>query len=136
MVLFDSAYLKIEFRNVPCRHLAISWLGLPLTDIFHEGVNTILRCCEENDVRKLLTDIRYQEQLPEADERFAEEAINKHGARYGMIYNAIVLSNEVFVRFDSRYLESQNNQTYQVKQFFGNEREATAWLHEIDFTLP
>ena len=133
MILFDSANLKIEFRNVPCRHLVTSWLGLPVSEIFQEGINTILRCCEENDVRKLLSDIRFQEQIPNDDELFAEQAICRHAARHGLLHQAVVLSNEVFLKFNASDFDRCFEEKYHVKQFFSNEKEAVAWLLEVDF---
>lgn len=133
MILFDSSYLKIEFRNVPCRHLVTSWLGLPVSEIFQEGIHTILRCCEENDVRKLLSDIRFQEKVSADDELFAEQAICRHAARYGLLHQVVVLSNEVFLKFNASDFDRCLADKYHVKQFFPNEKEAVAWLLEVDF---
>lgn len=133
MVLFDSANLKIEFRNVPCRHLVTSWLGMPASETFQDGVNTILKCCAENDVRKLLSDIRFQEQLSDQDEEFAEQAMCRHAAQHGLLHQAVVMSNEVFLRFNMRHFDRYLDDKYHVKQFFSNEKEAVAWLQEVDF---
>ena len=132
MVLFDSTNLKIEFRNVPCRHLVTSWLGMPVSEIFQEGINTILKCCEENDVRKLLSDIRFQEQISDDDETFAEEAICRHAERHGLLHQAVVMSNEVFLVFNTRHFDRRLEERYHVKQYFSNEKEAVAWLYEVD----
>ena len=132
MVLFDSSYLKIEFRNVPCRHLVSSWLGMPVSKNYHDGINTILKCCEENDVRKLLNDIRFQEQLSEDDEDFADEAIGRHAERCGLLHEAIVMSNQVFLKFNKRHFDRCLHDKYHIKQLFSNEKEAIAWLMEVD----
>jgi hypothetical protein len=133
MILFDSSHLKIEYKNVPCRHLVTSWLGLPVSTIFQEGVNTILKCCEENDVRKLLSDIRYQEQISEEDEQFAHDAICRHAERHGVLHQAVVMSNEVFLTFNANDFDRCFEEKHHVRQFFPNEREAVAWLQEVDF---
>jgi hypothetical protein len=110
-----------------------SWLGLPVSAVFQDGVNTILKCCEENDVRKLLSDIRFQEQISNEDELFADRAICRHAERHGPLHQAIVLSNEVFLKFNASDFDRCLEEKCHVKQFFSNEKEAVAWLLEVDF---
>jgi hypothetical protein len=109
-----------------------SWLGLPVSAIFQDGVATILRCCEENNVRKLLSDIRFQEQISEDDQCRAEQAITRHAAQHGRLHQAVILSNEVFLKFNARDFDRAFEQKYYIKQFFANEKEAVAWLQAID----
>lgn len=133
MVLFDSSYLKIEFRNVPCRHLVTFWLGMPVKEMLQEGIRTILKCCDENDVRKLLNDTRFQENISDYDENLTDEAISQYALRHGLMHHAVVISKEVFLKFCPGDFEPKENTRNHIKQFFANEKDAVTWLQEVDF---
>lgn len=132
MVLFDSSYLKLEFKNVPCRHLVASWNGSPGDEVYKHGCSTILRCCHENDIRKLVTDTRLQEPVSEAAEEFSEKAISNYVARHGRFYHAVVLSNEVFVKFRVANLDRNADSKKYLHQFFSTQQDAIAWLQQAD----
>lgn len=132
MTLFDSSNLKIEFKNVPCRHLVASWSGSPSEDFYKLGCDTILKCCHDNDIRNLLSDIRLQEKITESAEAFAEDAIANFGARHGRLYHAVVLSNEVFIKFGAAYFDRNTSGKNHVQQFFANQQDAVNWLQEAN----
>jgi hypothetical protein len=136
MILFDSNYLKIEFKNVPCRHLVAIWNGLPVGDLLENGCNTILQCCHENDIQKLLSDIRFREQLSERAEAFEEKAIASHASRHGRFFHAVVLSNEVFLKFGVTTFDRNLTGKEYEQQFFANQQDAVTWLDTADSQIP
>lgn len=136
MILFDSVHLKIEFKNVPCRYLAARWNGSPGDDMYKDGCTTILQCCHENGIQKLLSDIRLQEQITDKAESFAEKAISNYAARHGVFYHAVVLSTEVFMKFGVENFDRSLGEKYHVQQFFANQQDAVTWLQEADAINP
>ncbi|HEY0655047.1 MAG TPA: hypothetical protein VGD65_18040 [Chryseosolibacter sp.] len=132
MVLFDSKYLKIEFKNVPCRHLVANWTGSPGEDVYKHGYTTILQCCHENDIRKLLSDIRLEERLSETAEAFAEHQLANYTARHGRFFHAVVLSSEVFLKLRVVNFDRSLGRKNHVQQFFANQQDAIEWLQEAD----
>lgn len=132
MILYDSTYLKIEFRNVPCRHLVANWTGSPDDEMYKHGCKRILRCCHENDIRKLLSDIRLRERISDTAEHLAETAIKEYVAQHGRFFHAVVLSNEVFVKFSVINLDRGVASNRYVHQYFANQQDALAWLEQAD----
>jgi hypothetical protein len=132
MILFHSDHLKIEFRNVPCRHLVTKWQGMPGSATYQDGMITILKCCHDNDVSKLLSDIRLQEMVSAEDKHFVEKAIQNHTSRHGVLYQAVILSSEVFTKFSSEQFDRSVAEKHFVQQFFSNEFDAVGWLREVD----
>jgi hypothetical protein len=132
MILYDSAFLKIEFKNVPCRHLVASWNGSPGDDMYKNGFTTILQCCHENDIKKLLSDIRFQDKITADAESFAEKSTSNYTARHGILYHAVVLSNEVFLKFGVVNFDRGLAEKFHIQQFFANHHDAVAWLQQAD----
>jgi hypothetical protein len=66
------------------------------------------------------------------DQHFVESAIETHTSRHGFLYQAVILSNEVFIQFSSQQFDPGLTEKYFVQQFFANESDAVEWLQEID----
>lgn len=135
MILFDSPNLKIEFKNVPCRHLLTTWRGLPVSELYQDGISEILRCCHENEISKLLSDIRSLERVTEKDQRFEDGALRAFSQRHGRLYHAVILSSEVFLEFSLTTFDRVESEQHPIQQFFSNTNDALLWFQEIDGLL-
>jgi hypothetical protein len=132
MILLESPNLTIEFKNVPCRHLVTTWRGLLLGSRYEEGITTILNCCHENDISKLLSDIRLLEPLTDSDQHYAQVALSQYTEVHGFLYQAIVMSSEVFSKFTSASFGYAENELHHIQHFFSNEGDAMLWLQQAD----
>jgi hypothetical protein len=132
MVLFEEPHLKIEFKNVPCRHLVTSWTGSAKGKLYKEGILTILKCCRENNIKKVLADTRRQETIGLDDGRFATQTIREHMNRHGLFFQAIVVSSDVFLQFTTDNFDRTGHEKSGICQFFSNDREAINWLTNVD----
>lgn len=132
MVLFEEPHLKIEFRNVPCRHLVTTWVGTTRGKVYKEGIHTILKCCHENNIKKVLTDTRKQESITLEDEHYATRVFREYILKHGLFFQAIVVPGDVFLQFTADNFDRINIDHTGICQFFSNDKEAMNWLLEVD----
>jgi hypothetical protein len=132
MVLFEEPHLKIEFKNIPCRHLVTTWMGMARGKLYKEGILTILKCCRENNIKKVLTDTRRQESISLDDKRYASQTIREHMTKHGLFFQAVVVSSDVFLQFTADNFDRTNFDKSGICQFFSNDKEAINWLIEVD----
>lgn len=132
MILLDEPHLRIEFKNVPCRHLLTIWSGTMKSEEYRQGVSTILKCCRENEIRKIVSDIRRQDVVQREDQQFAAELMKAHVAKHGLFFQAIVLASDVFIKFSAANFERAIAQRQHMSQYFANEKDALNWLMEVD----
>jgi hypothetical protein len=133
MILFDEPHLKIEFKNIPCRHLVTTWYGSTRSQQYKDGINTILKCCRENEIRKIVNDIRHQDRITDEDERYAFDQFQEYVSRHGFFFQANLLASDVFLKFSAANFErGGGKQNYRVNQFFSNDLDAMNWLMDVD----
>jgi hypothetical protein len=132
MILFEEPHLKIEFKNIPCRHLVTTWSGFTRSQQYKDGINTILKCCRENEVKKIVNDIRQQDGVTDEDERYAFDQMQEYVGRHGFFFQANLLASDVFLKFSAANFERSVNQNYSVNQFFSNDIDAMNWLMDVD----
>jgi hypothetical protein len=132
MVLFDEPHLKIEFKNVPCKHLVATWTGCLENQQFKDGIQTVLRCCHENDIRKIISDTRRQDRVHTQDKKYADHAIKEYTTRHGVFFQAVIVSSDTFLEFSVENFDRQSRAKQQLNQYFSNDKEAINWLTEID----
>ena len=135
MVLFEEPYLKIEYKNVPCRHLVTTWIGLARGKLFKEGILTILKCCQENNIKKVLTDTRRRTWISVDDERYATQTFREHMSRHGYFFQAVIVSSDVFLQFTEHNFDRTSFETSMICQFFSSDKEAVSWLLEVDLHI-
>lgn len=131
MILFEEPHLKIEFRNVPCRILVSTWTG-QAPGSYKESIQTILQCCRENDVRKLVSDIRLQELPGEHEKKAVKSAFEQYTTKNGRLYVATIVAGEIFMNFSTENFGRATDENLYVNQFFSNELEAILWLQNAD----
>lgn len=132
MVLYDQPHLKIEFKNVPFRHLVTTWTGTVKSQQYKDGIQTVLRCCRENEIKKLLSDTRRQEGLSIQDKKFAESAVKDYITKFGVFFQAVVVPSDIFLEFSAENFERNVKSHEHTNQFFSSDRDAMNWLMQVD----
>ncbi len=132
MILFEEPHLKIEFKNVPCRHLVTTWGRHMKGQQYRDGINTILKCCRENEIRKVLSDIRHQEGVDVEDENYAADQFRLYVDKHGFFFQALILPGDVFVKFSAANFDRKVDDRYNVNQYFSSDKDAINWLMQVD----
>jgi hypothetical protein len=78
-----------------------------------------------------MSDIRSLEPLDDGDQHYTDDAIIQHTSSHGFLYQAVIVSSEVFLQFSSTDFTSGPNRSH-IQQFFSNEGDALTWLQTID----
>ncbi|HUW04673.1 MAG TPA: hypothetical protein VMW01_00290 [Williamwhitmania sp.] len=114
-------------EDVPC--IMIRWNGLPPSDEFRQGCNTVLELMETHKVFKVLTDNSQATVFSVEDQRWFNEEWLPKAQKLGYRYSAVLVSkDDPFVSFAVKNIMSKRDPAKFQAQFFYNFNEALGWL--------
>lgn len=111
----------------------IEWLGMPTSDEFRLGCNTVLNILKENGLTKVLVDNSAATLFTVADQRWLNEDWLPRAEQAGYRYSATVLGNtDAFVKFAAQSIASKRDSSRFVSKFFKSVDDAVTWLSSVE----
>lgn len=125
-----SKHCRISYLpTVPCIH--IQWFGVPPSEDFRKGCDTVLEIMSHKSVSKILTDNTEAKLFSVADQKWLNESWLPRAEKAGYRVSATLLGEDAFVKFAAQNIASKRDQTKFKSKFFKNMEEAIDWLKTV-----
>jgi hypothetical protein len=124
-------HCKISFIvEVPCIH--IQWFGLPPSEEFRKGCDTVIELMKEKKVSKILTDNSQASLFSVKDQQWLNDSWLPRAEKVGYKCSATVLGDtDAFVKFAAQSIAQKRDQSKFLSKFFKTKQEAITWLKTL-----
>ncbi len=110
----------------------IEWLGMPTSDEFRLGCNTVLDILKDKGLTKVLVDNSAATLFTVADQRWLNEDWLPRAEKQGYRFSATILGDtDAFVKFAAQSIASKRDSLRFTSKFFKTEGDALAWLSNV-----
>lgn len=130
MKLFETSHLQVELKEEPVKHLVTTWIGYSSKEDFLKGIDTILKLLNEHKVKHIVNDIRQQQVVGTDAQQEAAEKVMNHVKKHGAFKQAMIVSQDVFMKFGSKNFDKQvkGQVRDEINRFFDSVEEGENWL--------
>jgi len=124
-------HCKIELINeVPC--ILIEWQGMPSSEEFQKGCDTVILIMQEMKVSKILTDNSKAKLFSTRDQQWLNDNWLPRAEKAGYRFSATVLGNsDAFVKYAAQSIANKRDPSKFQSKFFKTKEEAVTWLKSL-----
>ena len=116
--------------DVPC--IQIQWFGLPPSEEFRKGCDTVIDLMKQKGVSKTITDNSQASLFTVSDQQWLNQNWLPRAEKAGYKASATVLGDsDAFVKFAAHSIASKRDQSKFSNKFFKTKDEAVNWLKTI-----
>lgn len=118
-------------EEVPC--IMIKWNGLPPSEEFKRGCNTVLDLMEKHKIIKVITDNTEAKVFSMEDQRWLNQEWLPKAQKLGYKYSAVLLKeNDPFIKFALKNIMAKRDPSIFQAKFFHFYQDATEWLMNVE----
>lgn len=130
--IFIGQHCTVEYlTDVPCA--VIRWNGLPPSEEFRKGCNTVLDLMKQHHLTKVITDNRLAKVFAMNDQRWLNEEWLPQAQKLGYRYSAVLVKeNDPFVTFAVKNIMNKRDPSKFEARFFHQTIDAVAWLKTLN----
>ncbi len=116
--------------DVPC--IEIHWEGMPTSEEFQKGCNTVIELMVSKGVCKVLTDNSKAKLFAISDQHWLNQNWLPRAEKAGYRCSATIIGDsDAFVKFAAQSIASKRDQSKFTNKFFKSREEAISWLKTI-----